>query len=304
MLDAVKWKSLNKYLWILVVPLVFMYWLNSGGWITPDLFFIGAVILVASTGKLGRFVKDWAPLLLILFFYEYVRAFVPNMLERTHTTEFIVADTWLFGFIPTMRLQEALWFGKVRIFDIFLVFSYTLHFVMPQIFAFSLWIKSRMMFRLFAVSLVALSIAGVITYYIYPATPPWLASAWGYVKEVEFIANHVYRSMNFHHLFSIPKELSLYAAAGANPVAAFPSLHVAYPFLIALFATYFYKIKGLFVLIYPYIIMFTVIYTGDHWYVDVIAGVIYASVTFLTVVGIYRLWLNLKSKRAANLVAG
>jgi len=286
--------------------LVVLFWVNSGGWITPDLFFLGALVIASLTGKLGQFVKNWAPLLLILFAYEYVRGLVPDMVTRTHTYELIQWEVQLFGFIPTVYLQKLFWHGYVQWFDIALVFIYTLHFVMPQIFAYLLWMKSKVKFRLFAVSLILLSIAGVITYYVFPATPPWLASTWGSLEKVHLIQNEVYKSMNFQHFFTIPKEFSLYSQAGANPVAAFPSLHSAYPFLIALFTVYFYGRRGLPLLIYPALVWFFVIYSGDHYFIDVFAGVVYASMAFLGVIFIYKYYKQLLNmcdlkKRPRNL---
>ncbi len=278
---------------LLVVLFIILFWVNNGGWITPDLFFLGALIVASLTGRLGQFVKYWAPLLLILFAYEYVRGLVPDMITRAHTLELIQWENQLFGFIPTIYLQKLLWHGFVRWFDIALVFIYTLHFVIPQIFAYFLWIKSKVRFQLFAGGLIWLSIAGVITYYIFPATPPWLASTWGYLSKVHIIQNEVYRSMNFQYFFSIPKEFSLYSQAGANPVAAFPSLHSAYPFLIALFAVYFYGRRGLPLLIYPALVWFFVIYSGDHYFIDVFAGVVYASMAFLGMIFIYKYYRQL-----------
>ena len=69
-----------------------------------------------------------------------------------------------------------------------------------------------------------------------------------------------------------------------NPVAAVPSLHSAYPTLVALFIWKLYGRKwGLISFLYPLSVWVGVIYMGEHYLFDVLSGITYAVVSFLVV---------------------
>ena len=66
-----------------------------------------------------------------------------------------------------------------------------------------------------------------------------------------------------------------------NNVAAMPSLHGAYPMLICLF---FWKgsslRKRVLLAAYPICMAFSLVYTGEHFVIDIFVGWIYAVATF------------------------
>lgn len=70
---------------------------------------------------------------------------------------------------------------------------------------------------------------------------------------------------------------TIYDYIGVNPFAAFPSLHSAFPCLIAIFALKIWKKKALPVLVLPTMIWFSAVYLGEHYVIDVIGGIAYAS---------------------------
>ncbi len=277
---------IDKYTYIILIlfGLTVFFWLNDGEWMTPDKIFVVVMVVAILLGKVKSFFWDWSIFLFLLASYEYLRSKIPDVLLRTHTLGPIRAEEKLFGFLPTVKLQSLFFKGVPSWYDYFFVFIYVLHFVVPLAFALILWLRNRKRFFLFMGALSLLSFMGFATYYLYPATPPWLAAIWGNIPSVVSIQMEVYSHMGFLKIVSVPRELGFYSAFGANPVAAIPSLHVAYPFLILLFATYFYGRKGL--LLFPYVslVVLAVIYMGDHYFIDAVLGVIYSSVAFLVVV--------------------
>jgi membrane-associated phospholipid phosphatase len=66
-----------------------------------------------------------------------------------------------------------------------------------------------------------------------------------------------------------------------NNVAAVPSIHAAYPMLIGLF---FWKGSGkrkrILLAAYPICMAFTLVYTGEHFVIDILIGWLYAAATF------------------------
>src|SRR5680860_1574316 len=64
---------------------------------------------------------------------------------------------------------------------------------------------------------------------------------------------------------------SIWGNASPHPVAAMPSLHASFPWLVLLFAVRYYGYKGLWFLLYNVSLWFAVLYTANHWYIDVLA---------------------------------
>ncbi len=68
---------------------------------------------------------------------------------------------------------------------------------------------------------------------------------------------------------------------GVNPVAAMPSLHAAFPFLSAILLFRSFKWKSWPFSLYSMGVFFTIVYTGDHYIVDIIAGFIVSGFALL-----------------------
>ncbi len=89
--------------------------------------------------------------------------------------------------------------------------------------------------------------------------------------------------------------MTLWMLRSPNPVAAMPSLHAAYPWFVLLFAVKFYGWRGGTFLVYNAMVWFSVIYLGHHWVIDILAGIVLATVCFL---GIQVVWSRLERRIA------
>ena len=76
---------------------------------------------------------------------------------------------------------------------------------------------------------------------------------------------------------------TVWTHASPNPVAAFPSLHAAYPWLVMLFAVRIFGRKGLVMLLYNALVWFAIVYLAQHWVIDAFAGIAWATVSFFLV---------------------
>ncbi len=246
----------------------------------PETYVVGVLLLGVVIAPPLRFVKDWIPFFVLLLSYQFMRGAVPHLTTKVNIHPLIDADRVLFdGHLPVISLQE--WFytpGVTRVLDVVLTFIYIIHFGLPLIFAFLLWVKNRVEFRNFALTLLALSYAAFVTCLLYPAMPPWMAAEQGYIP-------HVYRivditAANWFTGNSLPSLVWLF---GPNPVAAMPSLHAAYPTLILIYSVKTFGRRGWFFLPYALLVWFGVVYLGHHYVIDVIAGLAYAALAFLAV---------------------
>jgi hypothetical protein len=152
---------------------------------------------------------------------------------------------------------------------------YTTHFLATPALAAVLYIRSRVVWRQFITRVVVLSVAGLATYILFPEAPPWMAS------QDDLISFHMARlsarGWIWLHVTNLQTTLAHAQEAGSNPVAAMPSLHVGFACLVAIFAMskLHSRWRSLF-LLYPMAMGLTLVYQGEHYVVDLIAGCGYA----------------------------
>jgi len=258
----------------LLIVCVFMLWHRA--WFSPDQFFIFATLGTIILGRLKQFVFDWLPALFLFLGYECLRGVIPILSLNPHIFPLIRADFFLFGFLPTIRLQNLLFTqGINHWYDYLAGVLYISHFIVPMVVAFLFWLYDRQYFKKFMTAILVLSYLGFLTYILFPAMPPWMASNQGYLPPLKKIIDQVF--VSFGPPVSLP---TVYKFFGADEVAAFPSLHAAFPWLVLLFVTKKIGKRGL--LLFPYVfgVWFAVVYLGEHYVVDVLAGIIYASAVF------------------------
>lgn len=265
--------GLSFFVPIVYITIVSAYMLWHRAWFSPDQFFAFAVVATLVLGRTKEFLRDWIPVLILLFSYEYLRGIVPALTDRAHIYPLIRADNFLFGFIPTIKIQNELFHtSHLHWYDYVAVILYISHFIIPMFVAFIFWLRDRTHFKAYTASFLVLSYMAFITFIIFPAMPPWMASNNGYLPPLQKIMDQVMGS--FAHPISVP---TVYQFFGANLVAPFPSLHAAYPWLIFLFV--YNKSKKISLLVLPYVfgVWFAVVYLGEHYVVDVLAGITYAT---------------------------
>jgi hypothetical protein len=271
-----------------IIPIVyvlavscFMIWHRA--WLSPDQFFGFAIFGALFIGRIKLFLQDWIPVLLLLFGYEYLRGIIPILAKTPHIYPMINADLMIFGYLPTIKLQSLLFTDYLfHWYDYLAVTLYIAHFVVPMIVAFILWIYDRPYFKQYTTAFLLLSYMAFFTYIIFPAMPPWMASNMGYIPPLKKIMDQVLAS--FANPISVP---SVYSFFGANLVAAIPSVHAAYPWLIFLFVMKKYQRLAPLTFAYVIGVWFSVVYLGEHYVVDVIIGVFYATVSFAIVTKFY-----------------
>ncbi len=249
-------------------------------WFSPDQFFVFALIGCIFLGRANMFIMDWGPFLVGFFSYEFLRGLVPFVSTRVHIFPMIHFDQALFGAVPIMTLQKLFYTqDNLHWWDYLLVTLYICHFVTPMIIGFLFWLRDRAFFREYALGILVLSYSGFITFALFPAMPPWMASEKGYLPPIQEVTGHV-MSHFLPDTISVP---SIYSVMRANPVAAMPSLHAAFPLLIYLFVVKKFGKWGYLFLPYVIGVWIAVMYLGEHYFVDVLAGAVYAIGAFIVV---------------------
>lgn len=177
-----------------------------------------------------------------------------------------MAELQVFGIVPTLLLQQVY---RTPILDYLGALFYSLHFIAPTIFAFVLWKYKPKDYAKYTLAFTICTYSALITFLIYPVAPPWFG-----VKAARIL-------FQVDHNLGIPIYKTIFDYIQPNLFAAFPSLHAAYPWLISLCAFKIWKKKALPVFLFPILVWFSAVYLGEHYVIDIIGGVAYATSAFI-----------------------
>ncbi|GAB2466333.1 phosphatase PAP2 family protein [Jatrophihabitans fulvus] len=233
----------------------------------------------------GRVVLDWLPFSAVLMLYDRTRAAADAIGLPVHVGDVLDVEKTLFGggsTIPTVWLQQHLYDpGTVHWYDVACTLIYTSHFLMTPVLAAVLWLRSRPLWLSYIVRVVALSAAGLVTYVLFPQAPPWYAYADGLTEPIARLSSRGWIPLG---LGGVQQSLETAQKVSANPVAAMPSLHTAFAVLAAIFVISHLRSRWRWLaLLYPFAMGFTLVYTGEHYVIDLVAGALYAVVVHLLV---------------------
>jgi hypothetical protein len=267
--------------------------------LTPDVVVVGFGLAALILGRGKLFLRDWIPFVALFFAYELMRGYADRFGLPIHIADIVSLERVIgLGGLPT-TLVQSLHHGPATSPDALASISvvfYFLHFPLPLAIGFLLWIRQRRVYYDFVAALIVLSMAAFVTYLLLPVAPPWYAAdatkiptqaACGGQACVTGVLH--LRDTGFQGLadfFGFGNYFFSYQnvyGISSNDVAAFPSLHAAYPFLAFLFARRAFGRAGFLMLAYTACIWFAIVYLGEHWVVDIIGGVAYASAAYFVV---------------------
>jgi PAP2 superfamily len=284
------------------------------------LLYICTGLLAASIGqgrKMLYVIRDWLPFALVLVAYDLSRGAATLIGRPTLWQWQVDADRLLFfGTVPTVWLQERL---KLRLppwWEIVISTVYMSFFILPYVIAAVLWLRNRDEWKAFARLFVGLSFAALIVYALLPAAPPWAAAR---CTAADVAGGPAYPPCMFRSPARVPNggllgamqthqdganpwverivgrgwgKLNLHSAsalidqgqASVNLVAAIPSLHAALTAAIAAFLWNRVSRGWRPVLVtYVLVMAFTLVYTAEHYVVDILLGWALAAVVLLAI---------------------
>lgn len=290
------------------------------------LLYIATGLLAASIGQGRRMlyvVRDWLPFALVLIAYDLSRGAADFVGRPTLWNWQADADRWLFGgTMPTVWLQERLKLPSPPWWEVGISTVYMSFFIVPYVVAGVLWLRDRDEWKRFVKLFVGLSFAALVVYALVPAAPPWAAARctagdvadgpsgprcmFGSPKGVpdggilgamqttqdgangwvERIVTRGWGNLNLHTATALLDQ----GQASVNLVAAIPSLHAGMSAALAAFL--WHRVNGRWrplLVAYPLVMAFTLVYTAEHYVIDILLGWLFAAVV---VIGInrYDLW--------------
>ena len=247
--------------------------------VSPDYLLIVMLLGALVLGRAKPFLVDWLPFVALFLGYEVLRGLAGSSGIEVHYTAPIAFDSLVGGgTIPTVWLQQHLFHaGNISALDIAVTFVYFLHFAFPLTLGFVLWLRDRGLFRRYAAAMLVMSYLAFVFFLLVPVAPPWLASVNGYLPHVDKIIDH-----------TLPSSTTwFYQQLDPNPVAAMPSLHMAYPVLGLLYAVRHFGRRGWVLALWCLAVAFTIVYLGEHYLADTIAGALVAGAAYFCVESAY-----------------
>lgn len=243
---------------------------------TPDKLIVFLLFVFMVFKQAVPMLKRLLPFVVIILVYESFRS-VANKLNG-HVNYYLAPhfDQWLFGGkLPATYLQKWLWKGHTSWYDVLLYIPYLLFFIIPLALAILVWKTRDKYYWQVVGAYTFLFFSAFLTFLLFPAAPPWMASDGHYITPIIRVSSYVWASMGIQNFPSVYNHLA------ANPVAAVPSLHSACSTLFSLFIFKLYgKRWGAVSLIYPISIYIGVVYEGEHYFFDVVMGILYAIATY------------------------
>lgn len=284
------------------------------------LLYISTGLLAASIGQGRRMlyvIRDWLPFALVLLAYDLSRGAATLIGRPTLWHWQADLDRWLFfGTMPTVWLQERLKLPHPPWWEVAISTVYMSFFILPYVVAGVLWLRNREEWKAFVQLFVLLNFAALIVYAAIPAAPPWAAARCtpgdveggpsdprcmfrsargvpdggllgamdstrdGAHPWIERIVARGWGKLNLHSASSLIDQ----GQASVNLVAAIPSLHAGMTAAVAAFLWHrvHRKWRPLLV-VYPLIMAFTLVYTAEHYVVDILLGWAFAAIVMIAI---------------------
>ncbi|MBT8227844.1 MAG: phosphatase PAP2 family protein [Dactylosporangium sp.] len=259
---------------------------------------LGWLWLATICWRIGRpfrdhlaFLRDWLPVAAVLSIYDVSRGFADNG-AQPHLHEMIRFDRWLIGGndLPTHWMQRAFYDPDVvHWWDLVVSAIYFSHFIATPVAAVVLWLRSRQRWVRFTRRWIALSIAGLSTYFLFPAAPPWWADERAQV--IDPVARISTRGWDLIGMRTAGHLLNVAQQNLSNEVAAMPSLHSAFAlFVVAFFLPTVRRRWWPLLLSYPAAMAVVLVYSGEHWVIDALVGFVYVGLVFIGVAALEAAW--------------
>ena len=218
--------------------------------------------------------------------YEVARhAMQPNWAEAFANARRVESVEQVLGVAWEQSLQRA-FLALPDVMQALNVFYFVGHFLVTGIFFVWLYRRSWDGFRTFRDAFLIATAISVFIHWLFPTAPPRLAGIG--LEDTLLVLSGI----------DIGSPTS---AAFSNPVAAVPSLHAAYAVGvgIGLFRYGRSRLTRVAGIVYPPLVILTVVVTGNHFVFDAVAGIAVISAGFLAV----RLWQGRNRERNSHVCA-
>jgi membrane-associated phospholipid phosphatase len=198
-----------------------------------------------------------------------------------------------FGHDPNTVLQAHFWEPSIRWYDKVASTTYMTHFWLTPMIMGALWATNHRQFRRFLKRFATVLGVACAMFIVLPTAPPWMVSqTYHLIGPITRNTSRGFSAMGFK-AFTHGWKNSL---DWGNAVAAMPSLHASFALIVPAFFLPWLKPKWLkaLVLLFPLIMLTSLVYLGEHWVVDGLVG-------WAIVGGSFWFWNRFEDRQRRNL---
>jgi membrane-associated phospholipid phosphatase len=232
---------------------------------TPDYLLLLLAPIALMAGRFRAWLKDWVPFIALLLLWEGMRSVAYRFAAGGVHWGNLRPELLLFhGQLPGIALQQLAASAHLAgLADRAATAVDLLHFPATLSLALVIWLSARDQFLRYSAAFFATAVAALIVFALLPTAPPWYAAEHGLIHGLRHVMIDV-----------MPVRWSAYyGSLDPNPVAADPSLHSALPFLGYLALRALWPRLAWVALAWCGLVWLCVVYLGEHYVLDVVAGV-------------------------------
>ncbi len=290
-------RSMPRRFWPPALGLLYIAAVGHLGGLRADHVLVGLLGFLDLYNERSRlFLKAFSPFMLTGAIFDSMRYYYwQGIAGRVHVSEPYLFERAWFG-VGGRTLNEFFLVHHGDLLDLACGFAYLVYVGEYIAMALLLFLRGRVeRASTFARCFLVVNVMGFVTYFVYPAAPPWYVTQYGLGPARMDIrpaaaAAHRFDALLGTHLFDH------FYGRGVDVFGALPSLHVAYPFIAALLAFQVAELRwarwpaALFFLL----ICLSAVYLQHHYVIDVALGIAYA----LTALAGVSAWERRRSARA------
>ncbi len=284
-------RAMPRRLWPPALGLAYIAAIGILGGLRSDHVLVGLLgFLDLYNERSRRFLKLFFPFMLTGVVFDAMRYFYWQGIEgKVHVVEPYDFERRVFG-LGGRTLNEVFEKHHAPALDLACGFAYLTYVGEYLALAFVLFWRGRdRAVSTFAWSFLLVNVMGYVTYFLYPAAPPWYVSQYGLGPVRYDVGPAAAAAHRFDALLGTRFFDAMYAR-GVDVFGAYPSLHVAYPVIAAVLAFRLAELRwarwpalGFFLLM-----CLSAVYLQHHYVTDVVLGIAYALVALAAVTAFAR----------------
>jgi membrane-associated phospholipid phosphatase len=221
--------------------------------------FLIVVPAIAYLAKSNDFLKYSMLCIVFLLTYEALKEVIGLAVSGSSIISLDSIDRMMFGFNFTAAVQNAFDSSTMTLITTIL---YSTHIYLVIIAMVLFWFTSRRIYKGYLFSMIFTSYAALVVFALFPTAPPWYSG----------VANDLLNSGNTMLPNAVNSVQQVFISM-SDKVAAFPSLHAAYVTLFSFYTVKLNRKLGLVTVPLLFGVLFSTIYLGQHYVIDLIAGI-------------------------------
>lgn len=280
-------QTMKRRGWPLVIGCLYVSTIAMLGGLQESHVMLGCLALLDYYNEKTRlYLKYFFPFILTGALFDSMRYYYWRGVEgHIHIREPYEIEKYLFGislFGKKLTLNEYFEFRTSKVLDLICGFAYLIFVAEYLAAAFYLFFSKKFnQLQLFGWCFLLVNAMGFLTYFVYPAAPPWYITKFGFGPPRLDVHPDPAAAVRFDEILGTHFFTSMYGK-GIDVYGSIPSLHVSYPFLVASVAIRNRILIGPAILFYG-LMCFSAVYLQHHYVIDIILGTVYAAVALCTI---------------------